>query len=71
VVRVDAVLERTIPVGAADEIGAAYAAQNDWDPRTVGPPYVFAMLRPDRIEAWREENELKGRLLMRDGVWLV
>lgn len=73
VVRVDAVLERTIPVTApeAAEIGAAYAAQNDWDPRTVGEPYVFALLRPERIEAWREENELKGRLLMRDGAWLI
>jgi hypothetical protein len=62
VVRVDA---------EAPGIGAAYAAQNDWDPREAGPPYVFAILRPERIEAWREENELKGRLLMRDGRWLV
>jgi hypothetical protein len=71
VVRIDAVLDRTVPVGEAAEIGAAYAAQNDWDPRKMGPPYVFALLRPDRIEAWREENELRGRLLMRDGRWLV
>jgi hypothetical protein len=71
VIRIDAVLERTIPVAEAAEIGAAYAAQNDWDPREVGPPYVFAMLRPDRVEAWREENELSGRLLMRDGTWLI
>jgi hypothetical protein len=71
VVRIDAVLESTIPVGEATEIGAAYAAQNDWDPREAGPPYVFALLRPERIEAWREENELRDRLLMRDGVWLV
>jgi hypothetical protein len=71
VVRIDAVLERTIPVAEAAGIGAAYAAQNDWDPRTVGPPYVFAMLRPERIEAWREENELRGRLLLRDGLWLI
>jgi len=73
VVRVDAVLERTIRVDAPEAagVGAAYAAQNDWDPRRVGEPYVFAVLRPERIEAWREENELKGRLLMRDGVWLI
>lgn len=71
VVRVDAVLERTIPAAESAGIGEAYAAQNDWDPREAGPAYVFAVLRPERIEAWREENELKGRLLMRDGVWLV
>jgi hypothetical protein len=29
------------------------------------------VLRPDRIQAWRESNELAGRLLMRDGTWLV
>jgi hypothetical protein len=27
-------------------------------------------LRPDRIQAWRESNELAGRLLMRGGEWL-
>ena len=71
--RIDAVLERTIPVDdtQADPFGAAYAAQGDWDPRTVGAPYVFAILRPERIEAWREENELQDRLLMRDSEWLI
>jgi hypothetical protein len=71
VVRIDAVLESTLPVADAEPFGAAYADQGDWDPRTAGAGYVFAILRPERIEAWREENELKGRLLMRDGVWLV
>lgn len=71
VVRIDAVLERTIPVTDAEPFGEAYATQNDWDPRQAGHPYVFAILRPDRIEAWREENELRNRLLMRDGLWLV
>jgi hypothetical protein len=27
-------------------------------------------LRPERIQAWRESNELAGRQLMRDGEWL-
>jgi hypothetical protein len=71
VVRIDAALERTVPVADASPWGEAYAAQGDWDPRQIGAPYVFAILRPERIEAWREENELRGRLLMRDGAWLV
>jgi hypothetical protein len=71
VVRIEAVLERSVPAATADELGAAYAAQNDWDPRTAGPAYVFLVLRPERIEAWREENELHGRTLMRNGVWLT
>ena len=31
---------------------------------------VFIWITPRRIQAWREENELAGRELMRDGVWL-
>ena len=71
VVMIDAVLERTIAVGDAGPVGEAYAAQNDWDPRTAGDSYVFLTLRPDRIAAWRELNEIAGRTLMRDGAWLV
>ncbi|WP_249997865.1 pyridoxamine 5'-phosphate oxidase family protein [Actinoplanes sp. M2I2] len=71
VVLVDAALEATIPVAEAEVEGAAYAAQSDWDPRTAGESYVFLALRPDRIQAWREENEIPDRLLMRDGAWLV
>ncbi|GAA0518402.1 hypothetical protein Ade02nite_77930 [Paractinoplanes deccanensis] len=71
VVLIDATLEKTIPVADAGEIGEAYAAQNDWDPRTAGDSYVFLLLRPERIQAWREVNELAGRTLMRNGTWLV
>jgi hypothetical protein len=48
----------------------AYAAQSDWDPRTAGATYVFLVLRPDRIQAWREVDEVPGRTVMRDGTWL-
>jgi hypothetical protein len=70
VIMVDVTLDRWLPVTEADEIGAAYAAQNDWDPRTAGPAYIFLILRPSRIQAWREANEIPGRTLMRDGTWL-
>lgn len=71
VVLIDAVLEETIPVGAAGGVGEAYAAQNDWDPRRSGEAYVFLAVRPWRIMAWREVDEHPGRVLMRDGTWLV
>jgi len=29
------------------------------------------VLRPEQIQAWREENELAGRTLMRGGAWLI
>lgn len=69
VVMIDAFLDRTVEV-ADDELGAAYAAQADWDPRD-STGYVFLVLRPGRVQAWRESNEIPGRTLMRDGEWLV
>jgi pyridoxamine 5'-phosphate oxidase-like protein len=70
VVMIDAALERAVDVAADDALGAAYIAQADWDPRgSTG--YVFLVLRPVRVQAWREANEIDGRTLMRDGTWLV
>jgi len=70
VVMIDAALERAVDVADDDALGAAYVAQADWDPRrTTG--YVFLVLRPVRVQAWREANEIPGRTLMRDGRWLV
>ncbi|SDT63202.1 hypothetical protein [Actinoplanes derwentensis] len=71
VVMIDAVLDRWLPVTEAPEIGDAYVAQNDWDPRTAGPSYIFLLLHPTRIQAWREANEIPGRTLMRTGTWLT
>jgi Pyridoxamine 5'-phosphate oxidase len=69
VVMIDAVLDRAVDVGADEELGAAYAAQADWDPRGDSG-YVYLVLRPGRVQAWREVDEIAGRTLMRDGVWL-
>ncbi len=49
---------------------AGYAARTGWDPREAGPEYAAYLLRPSRVQAWRESNELAGRTLMRDGAWL-
>jgi hypothetical protein len=70
VVMIDAVLDRAVPVAEAGTLADGYAAQSDWDPRGAGPGYVYLVLRPHRIQAWREADELAGRLLMRDGAWL-
>lgn len=70
VVMIDAVLDRAADVGDDEAMGDAYAAQADWDPRRDSG-YVFLVLRPVRIQAWREADEIEGRTLMRDGAWLV
>ena len=51
---------------------------------TVAPPprsaaeqkaHVLDLLAAEKdawkVQSWREENELKGRTLLRDGQWLV
>ena len=70
VVMIDAVLDRSTAVADDAELGDAYAGQADWDPRTSSG-YVFLVLRPVRIQAWRESDEIAGRTLMRDGAWVV
>jgi hypothetical protein len=71
VVMIDAELETVHPVGEApDSVSGPFVGQSDWDPQTQGDPYVFLVLRPVRIQAWREGNEIAGRTLMRDGAWL-
>jgi hypothetical protein len=70
VVMIDATMEKTVDVAGDDALGEAYAAQADWDPRE-STGYVFFVLRPLRVQAWRESNEIAGRTLMRDGSWLV
>ncbi|MFG1654864.1 pyridoxamine 5'-phosphate oxidase family protein [Micromonospora sp. NPDC049275] len=70
VVIVDGVAE---PVDIADlghERCAAFAARTGFDPSGSAEPYQYFVIRPQRIQAWREANELRGRVLMRDGQWL-
>lgn len=70
VVMIDAELEVAHPVDdAPSSIGGGYAAQSDWDPRGQAG-YSFLTLRPVRLQAWREANEIAGRTLMRNGEWV-
>jgi hypothetical protein len=72
VVMIDAVVVSIIDVGEAPAaVGDAYAAQADWDPREAPDGYVYVILAPERIQAWREANEIAGRTLMRHGHWLA
>ncbi|MET9777795.1 pyridoxamine 5'-phosphate oxidase family protein [Streptomyces sp. NPDC006367] len=48
-----------------------FAARTGFDPRASATAYRWFRLVPRRVQAWREENELTGRLLMRDGHWLA
>jgi hypothetical protein len=56
-----------IPTEVADE----FAAKTGFDPRQLRSTYLYFSIRPQRLQAWREANELSDRELMRDGNWLV
>lgn len=62
------------PVDLADlapGTGDTFAAKTGFDPRELDEPYQYFRIRPRRIQAWREANEIQGRDLMRDGHWLA
>jgi hypothetical protein len=54
-----------------EDVGDAFAARTGFDPRQLTSTYLYFRIRPQRIQAWREENELAGRELMRGGEWIV
>jgi hypothetical protein len=70
VVLIDGTLE-VIELGAEPELEEAHANATEFDPRTLADEYVYLRLTPQRIQAWREVNELRGRHVMRDGAWVV
>ena len=47
-----------------------FAERSGFDPRDLSSPYAYLRVTPRRIQAWREENELAEREVMRDGHWL-
>jgi hypothetical protein len=51
------------------EVGDAFAAKAGFDPRE-DTGYRYFRVTPTKVSAWREVDELSGRVLMRDGRWL-
>ncbi|MFG3029315.1 pyridoxamine 5'-phosphate oxidase family protein [Streptomyces sp. NPDC048253] len=48
-----------------------FAERAGFDPRVPATSYRWFRIVPRRIQAWREEDELSDRELMRDGRWLT
>jgi len=72
VVMVDAALVEAVPATEASAVLAeAYAAQAGWDPRTDTGDYVYLVMGPERIQVWREGEDLAGRTVMRNGTWVI
>lgn len=70
VVLIEAAVQTCAPDALPPGAGDRFAEKTGFDPRELRTPYLYFRLTPDLIQAWREANELTGRDLMRDGVWL-
>ena len=72
VVMVDAVLVAAIPAAEASvAVADGYASQAGWDPRADSGEYVYLVFRPEHIQVWREDEDLAGRTVMRNGAWVI
>lgn len=71
VVLINGTAEAILPGDLPQSIADAFAAKAGFDPRNNAETYRYFRITPQRIRAWREENELAGRDVMRDGIWLV
>lgn len=47
----------------------AYVGHVGWDPRNNPGSWSLLTLTPRRVQAWNGVDEIKGRTIMRDGVW--
>ena len=64
------IVDGAIAEGVDEATAAAHTRHTGFDARAEPEDYVYLRLRPAEIRAWREADELRGRLLMRGGRWL-
>jgi hypothetical protein len=70
VVLVEGAAEAVTPADLPAAEGDAFAVATGFDPRELTTGYLYFRVRPERIQAWREADELEGRELMSGGRWL-
>ena len=70
VVLITGTAETILPRDLPHAVGDAFAVKTGFDPRHNADSYRYFRITSQRIRAWREENELAGRDVMRDGAWL-
>ncbi|MET9257531.1 pyridoxamine 5'-phosphate oxidase family protein [Streptomyces sp. NPDC003717] len=71
VVLIDGAVAAYASAGVPPAAAEAFAAKTGWDPRRGGAAYDWFWVRPCAVQAWHGVPELRGRHLMRDGVWTV
>ncbi|KMS77225.1 pyridoxamine 5'-phosphate oxidase [Streptomyces viridochromogenes] len=71
VVMIEGTADTIAPSQLPEEEADRFAARTGFDPRRLATPYLYFRVRPQRVQAWREADEIAGRELMKDGQWLV
>jgi hypothetical protein len=71
VILIEGPTEITPTATISTEITAAFRTAAGFDPHQSTQDYVYILLTPRQLRAWREENELAGREIMREGQWLA
>ena len=64
------IIDGRVTEGVDDATADAHTEHTGFDARAEAADYVYLRVMPTEIRAWREANELSGRLLMREGMWL-
>jgi hypothetical protein len=71
VVLIEGTVAAIAPTELPEEIGNAFATKTGFDPRQEVGNYLYFRIHPQRMQAWRESNEQKGRTIMWNGQWVV
>ena len=68
-VLIEGTVDEVLPAAEVPgDLGDAFAAKTGFDPRQLSG-YRYFRIQPQRLQAWREANELEGRELMAGGQW--
>ena len=71
VVMIDGPVEVAPLAEAPEAVRTGFAEACGWSPVDNPGEWVYLRIRPERVQAWREADEIDGRTLMREGKWLA
>lgn len=71
VVMIDAKASVVAGQDAGPVIVGSYRERTGWEPGSDGGDWVYVLLKPTRIQVWRDVGEIAGRTVMSDGTWLA
>lgn len=71
VVMIDAQASVVATQDAGPAIAGGYRERTGWEPGSDGGDWVYVLLKPARMQVWRDVEEIAGRTVMRDGTWLA